>query len=295
MQKYTISEFMQDFPNEEACFNYLIADKVYPCKCGLEHKYRIKNTKRLACSCGHQISPFKGTIIENSSTALSKWLFAIYLFSQSRNGVSAKELQRQLGVTYKCAWRMGHQIRTLMKVDNEVNTLDEKKVPKLRGVVEADEAYFGGNSRYDVGVKMTGRGTAKSAIFGMVERGGKVKAHVVPNVNGSTLMEFIACNIKMGSRLITDEFRAYKWAVRHGLIHLTINHGKRHYGYKVAGFKIHTNFVEGFWSIFKNGIRGTHRWCSRIHLQSYLNCAVFYYNRRNDKKHLFHTLLERVT
>ena len=290
---YTIHDFNQDFPTEEACFNFLVSQHTYPCPCGKEYKYRIQGTKLLSCTCGRQISPFTGTILEKSSTPLKTWLYALYLFSQSRHGVSAAELQRQLGVTYKCAWRMGHKIRSLMTEDNQMNTLYQKDHPMLEGTVEADEAYFGGDSRYDKKPNSFGRGTKKACMFGMVERDGRVRATVVEDVKGLTLMEYIACNIKTGSRLMTDEFKGYKWAIRHGLLHFRVNHKKRHYGYKKGPFNVNTNRIESFWSLFKNSVRGTHRWCSRKHLHRYLDERVFFYNHRRGK-HPFLTLRERV-
>lgn len=292
--KMTIHEFMAEFPTEEACFKAFVSFKSYPCPCGKEYKYRIKGTKLLSCSCGRKISPFKGTILEKSSTPLKTWFYVIYLFSQSTNGVSAAEIQRQTGVTYKCAWRMGHQIRKLMAEDNQVNTLKTRTEKPLEGIVEADEAYFGGDSRYDVKDTKQGRGTKKATIFGMVERGGKVKAKIIPKADGLTLMELIACNVKLGSTLITDEFKGYSWAIRHGLIHHRINHSKRHYGRRLGLLKVNSNMIEGFWALFKNGCRGTHRYVSRKYLQSYLNEWVAKYNHRRSETHLFWVLLGRL-
>lgn len=285
---------MDEFPDEDACFNAFVSMRTYPCTCGKEHKYRIKGTRLLSCACGHQISPFTGTILEKSRTPLKTWFYAIYLFSQSTHGVSAAELQRQLGVTQKTAWRMGHQIRKLMAEDNQVNTISNRDKEKLKGIVEADEAYFGGNSKNDIRKKNTGRGTSKAAIFGMVERGGRVKARKVDDVTSNTLMEMIAFNIKAGSKLMTDEFSGYRWAIRHGLFHHRVQHGKRHYGYRKGSLKVNTNTVESFWALFKGGVRGTHRFISRKYLQYYLDERVFHYNHRHERKRLFRILLERL-
>src|SRR3989344_2075640 len=130
MNKYTISQFRKDFPSEEACLDYIFKQK-YP---SVKSYYRVKGRKCYANAQGKQIHPLAGTIFHKSDTPLTLWLYAIYLFSVSRNGVSSKELQRQLGTTYKCAWRIGKSIRSLMKSDNK----------KLNGIIEADETYIGG-------------------------------------------------------------------------------------------------------------------------------------------------------
>ena len=135
---YSIKDFQGQFPNDEACLEYIFNQKYdKTCKCGGQF-YRSKTRKCYNCSmCGKQISPLAGTIFEKSDTPLTSWFYAIFLFSSARNGVSAKELERQLGVTYKTAWRIAFQIRQLMQQDKK----------KLSGVVEVDETYIGGYRR----------------------------------------------------------------------------------------------------------------------------------------------------
>jgi transposase-like protein len=140
--RYTVKDFNRDFETDEACLDFIFKMR-YPggatCKCGANNKfYRIKKRKCYCCSdCGYQISPTAGTIFHKSETPLKSWLFAMFLISNSKNGVSAMELQRQLGVTYKTAWRMNHQIRKLMAGNKG----------KLMGIVEADETFIGGLSK----------------------------------------------------------------------------------------------------------------------------------------------------
>lgn len=155
--KYTILQFQQEFPNDDACLDYIF-EKKYSHLPDYNKYYRVRGRKCYAHSeTGEQIHPTAGTIFHKSPTKLSLWFFAIYLFSASKNGVSAKELQRQLGVTYKCAYRIGQQIRKLMADDVDVFT----------GTVEADETYVGGKGRNN----KRGRGAEnKTPVFGIVER-----------------------------------------------------------------------------------------------------------------------------
>jgi len=151
---YGILDFQKDFPDDDACLDHIF-HKRYPDAVGY---YRIKSRKAYVNKDGHHIHPLAGTIFEKSSTSLWKWFFAIFLFSASKHGVSAKELQRQLTITYKCAWRMAFMIRSQMSQDSQ---------GKLFGVVEADETYIGGIRRTTAWAK------AKSPVVGMVQRDGR--------------------------------------------------------------------------------------------------------------------------
>ena len=153
-----IKEFHETFPNEETCLQY-----IFNKRCPLKGYKKVRGRKCFQNATGHQIYPLKGSIFEKSTTPLTLWFFAIYLFSMSKNGVSAKELQRQLGVTYKCAWRIGKQIREAMAADKDLFT----------GTVEVDETYVGGRKK-----GLTGRGTKKPVLFGMVERKGKARINI---------------------------------------------------------------------------------------------------------------------
>ena len=173
MQRYTISQFNDDFPGEDTCLGY-IAALVYPtfpempCRtCGEMFKHhRLNGRKAFSCQrCGTHVYPLAGTIFEKSRTPLKSWFYAMYLMSTTRMGISAKQLERELGVTYKTAWRMFKQIRALM---------DEDAGP-LSGTVEIDETYEGGRPRHKQGRRGPRRRddpTAKRPVVGMVERGG---------------------------------------------------------------------------------------------------------------------------
>lgn len=271
MEKYSILDFQKEFPTDDVCLHYLFMNK-YPDL--VKTFYKIKGRKGYANAAGDkQIYPLAGTIFEKSETSLVKWFYAIYLFSQSKNGVSAKELERQLKVTYKTAWRMAKQIRMLMTDDGEM----------LSGIVEADETYYGGYRKGGQG----GRG--KTPILGFVSREGKVKAKVSRRET-HLVLDNIRENVKKGSTIFSDQYGVYKKVVKLGLDykHDSINHWKREYG---RG-EVHTNTIEGFWSQLKRSINGTYHAVSPEYLQSYVNEFAFRYSNRS--KEIFQILLKRI-
>jgi transposase-like protein len=222
------------------------------------------------------------TPFERTHTPLAKWFYAMYLFTTSRHGVPAKELQRQLGVTYKTAWRMGHEIRKYMgDVDGD---------PMLGGHVEADETYVGGKPRF----RRKGQGggnanyrTKKTTVFGMVERGGNVMTRVVPNAQRDTLVPEIVQNVCIGSIISTDEWHPYKSLPGEGYGHLIVKHKQGQYVDGIA----HTNTLDGFWSMLKRAIRGTHVHVSRKHMSKYLGEFEYRYNMRKQPEQMFNRLL----
>jgi len=281
--KYTIKQFRKDFPTDDACLDYLLdvrfSGKEGKCpKCKKVANWsRVAGRKTYACSwCGKHISPTAGTIFAKSETPLSLWFQAIFLMSQSKNGVAAKEIERIVGVTYKTAWRMMHQIRKLMDQDVSI----------FEGVVEADETYVGGKAR-----GKRGRGASKKTpVFGIAERDGRVFAKAVADVKSSTVMPLIRDHVKVGSTVMTDEYPIYNKSKKSGYKHKRVNHGKKQY---VRGV-VHTNTIEGFWSQLKRSVDGTHHNVSGRHLQAYVDEHVFRYNLRNSPVHLFQHLLARV-
>ena len=191
----------------------------------------------------------------------------------------SKELQRQLSVTYKTAWRMAHQIRKLMA--------DADGGRPLGGSVEADETYVGGKKK---GGKR-GRGApGKTIVFGMLERDGDIMTKVVPNVRKKTLQPIIKENVKKGSTVHTDELKSYNGLKKAGFKHETVNHGAGEY---VDG-DCHVNGVEGFWARLKLSIRGTHVHVSKKHLEKYVKEFEYRYNRRNRPELMFGHLLSNV-
>lgn len=279
--KYTVLEFNKQFPDNETCIKHLFETHHghKPCpKCGEVSAYHLqRGTSHFVCSCGgHQISPKAGTIFEKSDTDLVKWYFAIFLMSQSRNGVAAKELERQVGVTYKTAWRMQKQIRLLMQEDSGL----------MQGEIEADETWIGGKR------KRKGYRDNKTIVFGAVQRKGRVATHVVKDSTEQSLLMPIRDNIAKGSHLMTDEWRAYKSITNiEGLNHSTVTHSKNQWRHG----NTHTNTIEGFWSQLKRSIDGTYHVVSPKYLPLYLSEFQFRYNYANaSSEHLFSFLLSRV-
>lgn len=278
---FTITDFFKRFPTDDACLDHLMAirygDIVTCPKCGKTARFaRIRKLPAYSCpTCGHHIHPMVGTPFERSRTPLQKWFYAMYLFTTTRNGVAAKELQRQLGVTYKCAWRIGHEIRKYMAQTDGDSPLGG------RPIVEADEAFVGGYKPGGMG------GKGKTVVFGMVERGGDVIARVVPNRAEFTIVPHILQNVRRGTRVATDEHRSYTKLPEEGYYHGTVNHSAKEY---VRG-QVHTNTIEGFWSWVRRQINGTHVWVSRKHLPKYLGEMEFRFNLRKRPELMFETLL----
>lgn len=287
--KYTFAQFQQQYPDDESCLLAILHRKhgenpTCP-GCGVVSSkfHRIDGRRAFACQwCGHHLYPCVGTPFEKSSTKLTLWFHAMYLMTATRNGVSAKELERQLGVTYKCAWRIGHQLRELMSARAKA-----ENPPTMSGHVELDEAYVGGKRP---GAR--GRGAkGKTIVFGMVQRDGEFRGRVVPDVKRATLEPIIVQNIDAGSIISTDEMPSYKRLNKAGFTHGRVNH---HVGEYVRGIH-HTNGVEGFWSHLKRGIRSTHASVSPKHLQKYVDEFGYRFNHRHDPEHMFSTLLSQIS
>ena len=277
-RRFTINDFNTLFSDDDACLDWLMEQR-YPghlatCSyCKVERKHhRIATKKAYACGhCGTYISPMAGSIFEKSSTSLRLWFYAMYLMSATRCGISAKQIQRECGVTYKTAWRMFKQIRTLMG-DN--TPLDGNKI-------EMDETYIGGkekNKKLGKRKSSAGRSTdTKTPVFGMVERGGEVRAYVTPDVKAKTVLGIVAEKVLDKSTVFTDDYSIYdglQWMGKN-IKHHRINHSQKIY---VVG-QTHTNTIEGFWSLLKRGIGGVYHSVSAKYLQSYCDEYSFRYNR----------------
>ncbi|MBZ0325295.1 MAG: IS1595 family transposase, partial [Alphaproteobacteria bacterium] len=211
--------------------------------------------------------------------------YAIYLFVTTRHGVSGKELQRTLGVTYKTAWRMGHQIRDLMaRADG---------FEMLRGHVELDEAYIGG--RRSGGKR--GRGAeGKTIVMGLKERGGRMTAATVPNVKKVTLRNVTVKHVEPGSIVSTDELMSYGLLTPDGYKHGTVRHGAKEwsrYDYRTDAVH-HVNSVESFWKLFKKSVASTHIHVSAKHMDRYLSEFTFRSNHRQMQNAMFDFLIGAV-
>lgn len=276
--KLNVRDFFKQYPTDEACLEHVMDvryGRTRTCQqCAKETTfYRLKKRPAYTCAfCGFHIYPCAGTPFERTRTPLQMWFYAIYLFTTTRHGVPAKELQRQLSVTYKTAWRMGHEIRKHMaKIDGDDG---------LSGDVEMDETYMGGKAHRfsEMQRGRPGADSKKTIIFGMVERGGDLMTHVVPNAKKDSLFPLVTQHVAKGTVLSTDEWMGYRGLRKLGYSHQTVNHKREQW---VNG-KAHTNTIEGFWSQFKNSVRGTHKSVSKKHMQKYLGEFEFRFNLRGS-------------
>ena len=275
----TYTRFLERFPDNDACLAYLkdryVPDGAECPKCDRESKFhRIKGRSAFSCQwCGHHVYPTAGTIFHKSTVNLQLWFYAIYLMSSTRCGVSAKQLEREIGVTYKTAHRMFKQIRPLLSDE------DDDRLGGEGEKVEVDETFVGGKPRAAEIREGTSnlRRQFRPTVLGMVERG-KVRARIIPDRGLMTLNRAVLENVLPASMLFTDDYSGYYTVARNYRAHHRINHSAKVY---VDG-DTHTNTIEGFFGIFKNSIRGTHHAISTAYLQNYLDEHVFRYNHRRS-------------
>lgn len=282
MDKYSLALLNKQFPNDDACLewikNHKYPDGIFCSFCGKVTKhYRIASRQSYACDlCGHHVHPLVGTIFEKTTTPLRYWFYAMFSISATRCGVSAKQLQRELGVTYKTAWRMFKQIRQLF--NETCNPLD--------GEIELDETYIGGRHH-----GKPGRGSEnKKTVFGIVKRKGSLEAVVTNDLKSSTLYPIVKEHVLPKSMVYTDEFPVYNKLSQNGYKHKRVHHASKVY---VSG-NVHTNTIEGFWSLLKGGIRGVYKAVGQNYLQSYVNEYEFRYNHRKDEQPIFLTVLGKI-
>jgi transposase len=275
-----ITQFNERFPNEETCLEHLkiirFGEHCVCLGCGKEAKfYRAKQRRAYACEhCGYQIYPTAGTPFQKTRTPLRQWYFTMFLFCASRNGVAAKEVQRQLGVTYKTAWRMCFLIRQYMGQVDEDHPLGGDG-----GVVEIDETWIGGKDK---------RGeNDKSQVLGMIERKGEVVTRVIRDRSAASILPHVKKFVKSGSYVATDEFSTYRPLGEVGYRHGSVDHSKEEY---VRG-EVHTNTIEAFWANVKRGIKGTYVWVSKKHLQTYLREFEYRQNLRRQPALMFELLI----
>ena len=279
--KYTIAQFRLDYPNDAACL-----DKLFQLRFGnMKHCPKCKSpaqfrrvTTRTAYQCRvcyHQMYPTASTIFDKTRTPLTYWFYAMYLMTVTRNGVSAKELERQLGVTYKTAFRMAHLLRDLMK---------ETDPEKLLGYVEIDEAIVGPNK----GVR--GRSKEKDVVFAMAQRLGNVIALKVDDAKKATVYPIIEENVDKSATVITDKFKVYDKLWELGYDHKTVNHSMKQYVIDDAS----TNTVEGFFGQLRRMIIGTHIHISTQHTQKYLDECAFRYNYRFKPSTMFDAMINNT-
>ena len=293
--RITLRKLINDFGTPDQCLEFIRqqrwpADKFgggIPCaKCErVTPHYRVASKKSYSCQvCRSHVFPLTGTIFEKTRVPLPDWFFVIWQFSNTRAGFSAKQVEREIGVSYPTALRICNLIRS---------QLGER--PTLSGIVEADECYIGGRPRIR-GINKRGRGTRKVPVIGAVERGGKVVVKAVDDVKRTTLLPFLEEHIEEGATVYTDEYSGYTPLPNLGYEHDTVLHKQRQYAYTTDdGRNVHTNSLEGFWSYPKSAILRIHRGVSRHKLQGYLNEHTFRYNHRDDAGTLFGAFLSRLS
>ena len=288
--EFSVREFFARFPTDDACLDHIMAVRFggtrFVCtSCGKEssHHKLAKRRTYVCASCGHHVNPTANTILHDTRTPLVSWFFAMYLFCTTRHGVSGKELQHQLGVTYKTAYRIGQQIRDLTMKAQSFDAL-------LAGHVELDEAYVGG--RRSGGKR--GRGApGKTIVMGLASRDGNMKAVVIPDVKKATLRDVVLQNVEAGSTVSTDELYSYNLLTGDGYQHGVVKHGRKeyaHYDYRTDE-TYHVNTVEGFWRLFKASVRSTHIQISGKHMQRYLSEFTFRANHRQRVNGMFDLLV----
>ena len=218
--------------------------------------------------CKKQFTVRVGSIFERSHIPLHKWAAGFYLMAASKKGISAHQLHRTLGITYKSAWFMAHRIREAMRPDGKAGPFGGPNT-----VVEADETYIGGKAR-----NRKNKVPTKEAVFALVERGGRVSSHHVPDVSSKTLRKILVTHVDRKSYLMTDEAGQYITVGREYAGHGTVNHSIEEY-VRHGGF-MHTNTIENYFSIMKRGIAGVYHHVSQAHLRRYLAEYDFRYNER---------------
>lgn len=286
----TLQQAIQYFSDEQVCIDAVAAMR-WPDgpRCpdclgdSAKNPYYLKTQKRWKCrSCRRQFSVKVGTIFEDSPIPLQKWLPALWLLTNCKNGVSSWELHRALGVTQKTAWFMLHRLRLAMKASNNGTKLGSNE----GGFVEVDETFVGGlvkNMHKDRKLRATQKGGVgphgnKTIVQGMLDRDARqVRAIIIPDVKRETLQTQILDNVKYGSTVCTDEWVGYD-GVRNRFVHEVINHANSY----VNG-QIHTNGIENFWSLLKRGLKGTYVAVEPFHLDRYIDEQAFRYNNRGTK------------
>jgi transposase-like protein len=278
MEPTTLQEAILYFADPINCREYLVTRRwpmgVSCPRCGSQNVLFLEKYNRWHCREKHDAPQFTlktGTAMEDSPIGLDKWLMAMWMVVNCKNGVSSYEIHRALGVTQKTAWFLDHRIRLMLG--------DDYASGKLGGEVEADETFIGGKAR-NMHVskrerRITGTGGKdKTAVMGLLERGGKVRTAVVPNRKRAALQAEVKKHVEAGAALYTDALPSYSGLAQE-YAHQVVDHAVEY----VNG-RIHTNGLENFWSLLKRGINGTYVSIEPFHLFRYLDEQSFRYNNR---------------
>lgn len=270
------------FNDEKVCFKYLEEwrwnNQLPTCPhCGNQKAYRFSDGKRFKCSgCRKQFTAKIGTIFEDSKVSLKKWFVAIYLVTSHKKGISSHQLAKDIDVTQKTSWFMLHRIRWALGQDTTL----EDTMGGEGSTVEIDETFVGGKNknRHKSKKVQNSQGRSykdKTPVMGMVERNGVLRALKVCDTKSETLQPIIEKHVKSGGAVHTDEWWGYR-KLNEAYQHSFVNHGASQY----CDGNVHTNTIEGFWSLFKRSIFGIYHSASSKHIQAYVDEAVFRYNTR---------------
>lgn len=284
----TLTDLAQMFSTDEQC-RTLLKKLRWPygvecVRCKSKRVFEVATQKKFECvECGHQFSVLTQTIFHDTHLPLETWFMAVLLLCEARKGMSANQIKRTLGISYKTAWYLCHRIRAAMK---------EADAPMLDGTVELDETYVGGKKR---GACIRGRGAEKEVVLGIRQRGGDLRFFHAKDAKSATLAAFIRENVSEDvDVIVTDEWSAYPDAMRRTdnvEKHKTI----RHKGHVYVDGDVHTNTIESAFSLLKRGIMGTWHKISAKHLPAYLEEMSFRFNRRKNSDLFVDTLRHMVT
>ena len=284
MRNMNLCKLIDQYSDDDTCREALVSTRwphgVCCPRCGDVEVVELDDYDRWLCrSCPYQFTATSGTIMHDSHLPLRKWFLAIYLMCEAKKGISANQLKRTLAISYKTAWYLCHRIRAAMGHDGGTG-------PTLFGIVEVDETLIGGKRRG------AGRGnrTGKTWVAGAIQRGGYVRLERIPNIRKKTLHRFIERHVKDETEAIyTDELKSYLGIAADDTRHESVNHSKEEW---VVG-DVHTNSIEGVWSLFKRSIVGAFHKISVKHMDRYLEELEWRFNNR-DNPYIFRDTLRRI-
>jgi transposase-like protein len=285
----SLIQMMDAFPNEQSCIDHLKGilwkNGEYCPHCGHDKIYHFSNkTTHMCAQCRQKFSIKVGTIFEDTKLPLRKWFMAIWLITSHKKGIASTTIAKDLKVTQKTAWFMLHRLRHAARTRSFSRPLD--------GQIEADESFFGGKEgnkhRINRLPKSSG-GVGKTIVFGVMERGGELRTKPLDNIMDAR--KEVTFSVALGAMLVTDEHSVYRNLERR-YDHHTIKHSKGEY---VRNEIVHTNSIEGVWSLFKRQVYGIHHWVSKKHIAMYLGEMTWRYNRREiDEGDRMNEFLSRV-
>lgn len=287
----SLYDFFEQFPDEQSAIDHLRSirwkDGAFCPHCGSKRVMHFSDRRTHKChDCRQRFSIKVGTIFEDTKLPLRKWFAAIWLITSHKKGIASTQLAKDLKITQKSAWFVLHRLRHAAKTRSFNRPLS--------GTVEADETMFGGAEKNKHKSKRNpdNRGhTGKAIVFGVLERGGEIRAEHVGDLKGQTVRQFVRKNVRARSTLMTDEHRSYSGMGAH-YSHHAVSHSAGEY---VRDYTIHINSIEGAWGLFKRQVYGIHHHVSPKHLGAYLSEMCYRYNRRAmDEGERVDDLLGRV-